>query len=172
MAKVTVSPPPRLSPGAPWLPPWFLGWLGCEFGALAHPLSWSLRPPSQDKLSGQGFGTDLPLVDHQVEQHNIFHNEVKAIGPHLAKDGGKVRAVVAWAWAWAPGRRGHACGLPVTRSPALSAGEQRTPGQVPETAGENSAPGEWEGRGWDVGGLGGQEACAVNISNRMKGVCV
>ncbi|KAF3818936.1 hypothetical protein GH733_012353 [Mirounga leonina] len=42
-----------------------------------------------DKLRGQSFGTDLPLVDHQVEQHNIFHNEVKAIGPHLAKDGGK-----------------------------------------------------------------------------------
>ncbi|XP_051023192.1 periplakin [Acomys russatus] len=39
-----------------------------------------------DKLSSQGFGTDLPLVDSQVEQHNIFHNEVKAIGPHLAKD--------------------------------------------------------------------------------------
>ncbi|XP_026376162.2 periplakin isoform X2 [Ursus arctos] len=42
-----------------------------------------------DKLSSQSFGTDLPLVDHQVEQHNIFHKEVKAIGPHLAKDGGK-----------------------------------------------------------------------------------
>ncbi|XP_034526303.1 periplakin isoform X2 [Ailuropoda melanoleuca] len=42
-----------------------------------------------DKLGSQSFGTDLPLVDHQVEQHNIFHNEVKAIGPHLAKDGGK-----------------------------------------------------------------------------------
>ncbi|KAM5198633.1 LOW QUALITY PROTEIN: periplakin [Hipposideros larvatus] len=42
-----------------------------------------------DKLSSQGFGTDLPLVDNQVEQHNIFHNEVKAIGPHLTKDGGK-----------------------------------------------------------------------------------
>nr|XP_023472131.1 periplakin [Equus caballus] len=42
-----------------------------------------------DKLSSQTFGTDLPLVDQQVEQHNIFHNEVKAIGPHLAKDGGK-----------------------------------------------------------------------------------
>uniref|UniRef100_A0A5F4WI27 Periplakin n=2 Tax=Callithrix jacchus TaxID=9483 RepID=A0A5F4WI27_CALJA len=42
-----------------------------------------------DKLSSQGFGTDLPLVDHQVEEHNIFHNEVKAIGPHLAKDGDK-----------------------------------------------------------------------------------
>ena len=25
-----------------------------------------------------------------MEQHNIFHNEVKAIGPHLTKDGGKV----------------------------------------------------------------------------------
>uniref|UniRef100_A0A667HJC7 Periplakin n=1 Tax=Lynx canadensis TaxID=61383 RepID=A0A667HJC7_LYNCA len=36
-----------------------------------------------DKLSSQNFGTDLPLVDHQVEHHNIFHNEVKAIGPHL-----------------------------------------------------------------------------------------
>lgn len=43
-------------------------------------------PTHQDKLSSQGFGTDLPLVDSQVEQHNIFHNEVKAIGPHLAKD--------------------------------------------------------------------------------------
>ncbi|KAB0352688.1 hypothetical protein FD754_017545 [Muntiacus muntjak] len=39
-----------------------------------------------DKLSSQSFGTDLPLVDQQVEQHNIFHNEVKAIGPHLAKE--------------------------------------------------------------------------------------
>uniref|UniRef100_A0A8C6ATS2 Periplakin n=1 Tax=Monodon monoceros TaxID=40151 RepID=A0A8C6ATS2_MONMO len=42
-----------------------------------------------DKLSSQSFGSDLPLVDHQVEQHNIFHNEVKAIRPHLTKDGGK-----------------------------------------------------------------------------------
>ncbi|KAJ1067859.1 hypothetical protein K5549_016513, partial [Capra hircus] len=39
-----------------------------------------------DTLSSQSFGTELPLVDHQVEQHNIFHNEVKAIGPHLAKE--------------------------------------------------------------------------------------
>jgi hypothetical protein len=29
-----------------------------------------------------------------VEQHNIFHNEVKAIGSHLAKDGDKVRQAV------------------------------------------------------------------------------
>lgn len=52
----------------------------------------SLHPPGQDKLSSQSFGSDLPLVDHQVEQHNIFHNEVKAIRPHLTKDGGKVCA--------------------------------------------------------------------------------
>ncbi|XP_006897531.1 PREDICTED: periplakin [Elephantulus edwardii] len=42
-----------------------------------------------DKLSSQSFGTELPLVDHQVEQHNIFHNETKAIGLHLATDGDK-----------------------------------------------------------------------------------
>ncbi|XP_019842988.2 periplakin isoform X3 [Bos indicus] len=39
-----------------------------------------------DELSSQGFGTELPLVGQQVEQHNVFHNEVKAIGPHLAKE--------------------------------------------------------------------------------------
>ncbi|KAM6155047.1 periplakin [Rhynchocyon petersi] len=42
-----------------------------------------------DKLSTQSFGTELPLVDHQVEQHNIFHNEIKAIGLHLSGDGDK-----------------------------------------------------------------------------------
>ncbi|XP_074136524.1 periplakin [Sminthopsis crassicaudata] len=42
-----------------------------------------------DMLGNQNFGTDLPLVDHQVEEHNIFHNEVKAIGPHIAKEGDK-----------------------------------------------------------------------------------
>ncbi|XP_048187656.1 periplakin isoform X2 [Perognathus longimembris pacificus] len=53
-------------------------------------VNWaSLVEEKLDKLSGQGFGTELPLVDSQVEQHNIFHNEVKAIGAHLAKDGDK-----------------------------------------------------------------------------------
>ncbi|NWT58245.1 PEPL protein, partial [Erythrocercus mccallii] len=35
------------------------------------------------------FGTDLPLVNSQVEEHNIFHNEVMAIGPHIVKEGSK-----------------------------------------------------------------------------------
>ncbi|NXT26700.1 PEPL protein, partial [Syrrhaptes paradoxus] len=43
----------------------------------------------QDALSSKGFGTDLPLVNSQVEEHNIFHNEVMAIGPHIAKEGNK-----------------------------------------------------------------------------------
>lgn len=44
----------------------------------------------QDALSNKGFGTDLPLVNSQVEEHNIFHNEVMAIGPHIVKEGSKV----------------------------------------------------------------------------------
>lgn len=44
----------------------------------------------QDALCGKGFGTDLPLVNSQVEEHNIFHNEVMAIGPHVTKEGTKV----------------------------------------------------------------------------------
>ena len=67
-----------------------------------------LRPsvcPStpQDKLSNQSFGTDLPLVDSQVEQHNIFHNEVKAIGPHLAKD----KVCLRWSLCGGVGQRGE-----------------------------------------------------------------
>ncbi|XP_021568006.1 periplakin [Carlito syrichta] len=53
-------------------------------------INWAVLVDEKlDKLSSQSFGTDLPLVDHQVEEHNIFHNEVKAIGLHLAKDGEK-----------------------------------------------------------------------------------
>ncbi|KAM4813472.1 periplakin isoform X2 [Urocitellus parryii] len=57
---------------------------------VAPEVNWAaLVEEKLDKLNSQSFGTDLPLVDSQVEQHNIFHNEVKAIGPHLAKDGDK-----------------------------------------------------------------------------------
>ncbi|XP_021099974.1 periplakin isoform X1 [Heterocephalus glaber] len=57
---------------------------------ISPQVNWAaLVEEKLDKLSSQSFGTDLPLVDSQVEQHNIFHNEVKAIGPHLAKNGDK-----------------------------------------------------------------------------------
>uniref|UniRef100_A0A8C5NTV5 Periplakin n=1 Tax=Junco hyemalis TaxID=40217 RepID=A0A8C5NTV5_JUNHY len=47
-------------------------------------VNWStVIEEKQDALSSKGFGTDLPLVNSQVEEHNIFHNEVMAIGPHI-----------------------------------------------------------------------------------------
>ncbi|XP_064376530.1 periplakin isoform X1 [Dromaius novaehollandiae] len=53
-------------------------------------VNWStVIEEKQDMLSSKGFGTDLPLVNSQVEEHNIFHNEVMAISPHIAKEGGK-----------------------------------------------------------------------------------
>lgn len=67
----------------------------------------SVHLPPQDKLSNQSFGTDLPLVDSQVEQHNIFHNEVKAIGPHLAKD----KVCLRWSLCGGVGQRGNTLGL-------------------------------------------------------------
>uniref|UniRef100_A0A8C0VLV9 Periplakin n=1 Tax=Cyanistes caeruleus TaxID=156563 RepID=A0A8C0VLV9_CYACU len=54
-------------------------------------VNWStVIEEKQDALSSKGFGTDLPLVNSQVEEHNIFHNEVMAIGPHIVKEGSKV----------------------------------------------------------------------------------
>ncbi|XP_025027395.1 periplakin [Python bivittatus] len=43
----------------------------------------------QEILNSRGFGTDLPSVNGQVEEHNIFHNEVMALGPHITKEGEK-----------------------------------------------------------------------------------
>lgn len=125
--KGTVSP--RVSPRDPWFPPWFLGWGGCE-SPRPLPTPCRSRPPSQDNLSSQSFGTDLPLVDHQVEQHNIFHNEVKAIGPHLAKDGGKVCTVCSGP---GPGEGGaHARSTPLPRA-VNSVCRSRTANSRPST---------------------------------------
>ncbi|KYO32507.1 periplakin [Alligator mississippiensis] len=53
-------------------------------------VNWSeVIDEKQDLLNSKGFGTDLPLVNSQVEEHNIFHNEVMAIGPHISKEGDK-----------------------------------------------------------------------------------
>ncbi|XP_061456413.1 periplakin isoform X2 [Rhineura floridana] len=53
-------------------------------------VDWStVIEEKQEILNGKGFGTDLPSVNGQVEEHNIFHNEVMAIGPHISKEGDK-----------------------------------------------------------------------------------
>ncbi|KAM6165478.1 periplakin [Erethizon dorsatum] len=57
---------------------------------VSPQVNWAaLVEEKLDKLSSQRFGTDLPLVDRQLEQHNLFHSEVKAIGPHLTRNGDK-----------------------------------------------------------------------------------
>lgn len=68
--------------------------------AAAHYPAWLLF--LQETLDSKGFGTDLPCVNAQVDEHNIFHNEVMAIGPHISKDDDKVSprlflASVTWA---------------------------------------------------------------------------
>ncbi|OCT61800.1 periplakin [Xenopus laevis] len=42
-----------------------------------------------DQLNNQGFATDLPNLEKQIEEHNIFHNEVKAIGDQVNKNNDK-----------------------------------------------------------------------------------
>lgn len=132
----------------------------------------STRPPSQDKLGSQSFGTDLPLVDHQVEQHNIFHNEVKAIGPHLAKDGGKVRVVVERAW---PRGKGGSCLQPCLDPPCprLCLQEQNSELQakyqkllVRRTP---PPPGEGDGRGWGARGVGTESVCSEHFKWNERG---
>uniref|UniRef100_A0A8C5UF51 Periplakin n=1 Tax=Malurus cyaneus samueli TaxID=2593467 RepID=A0A8C5UF51_9PASS len=58
-------------------------------GGASPGLCWAAACSEGDALSSKGFGTDLPLVNSQVEEHNIFHNEVMAIGPHIVKEGSK-----------------------------------------------------------------------------------
>ena len=50
--------------------------------------------PAQDNLNNKGFGQDLPSVENEVEEHNIFHSEVEALAPHIAAGGDKVHDVM------------------------------------------------------------------------------
>ncbi|TKS92301.1 Periplakin 190 kDa paraneoplastic pemphigus antigen 195 kDa cornified envelope precursor protein [Collichthys lucidus] len=42
-----------------------------------------------DNLNNKGFGQDLPSVENEVEEHNIFHSEVEALAPHINSSGDK-----------------------------------------------------------------------------------
>uniref|UniRef100_A0A8D0A1L1 Periplakin n=1 Tax=Sander lucioperca TaxID=283035 RepID=A0A8D0A1L1_SANLU len=42
-----------------------------------------------DNLKNKGFGQDLPTVENEVEEHNIFHSEVEALAPHISSSGDK-----------------------------------------------------------------------------------
>ncbi|KAM4631700.1 periplakin [Discoglossus pictus] len=53
-------------------------------------VNWSkVMDDNLDQLNSRGFATDLPNLENQIEEHNIFHNEVKAIGDHVNKDSDK-----------------------------------------------------------------------------------
>ncbi|XP_026870533.2 periplakin [Electrophorus electricus] len=36
-------------------------------------------------LNNKGFGQDLPTVENEVEEHNIFHSEVEALAPYITE---------------------------------------------------------------------------------------
>ncbi|MCJ8739031.1 hypothetical protein PDJAM_G00042480 [Pangasius djambal] len=36
-------------------------------------------------LNNKGFGQDLPTIENEVEEHNIFHSEVEALAPYISQ---------------------------------------------------------------------------------------
>ncbi|KAJ8250952.1 hypothetical protein GJAV_G00215220 [Gymnothorax javanicus] len=48
-------------------------------------INWgSIIDEKEGILKNKGFGEDLPTVENEVEEHNLFHSEVEALAPHLA----------------------------------------------------------------------------------------
>uniref|UniRef100_A0A8C9VUA4 Periplakin n=1 Tax=Scleropages formosus TaxID=113540 RepID=A0A8C9VUA4_SCLFO len=45
----------------------------------------------QRNLNNKSFGNDLPTVEQEVEEHNIFHSEVEALGPYIAEGDDKIK---------------------------------------------------------------------------------
>ncbi|XP_035510071.1 periplakin [Morone saxatilis] len=53
-------------------------------------INWgTMMDEKLDNLNNKGFGQDLPSVENEVEEHNIFHSEVEALAPHISTSGDK-----------------------------------------------------------------------------------
>ncbi|KAK2885184.1 periplakin [Channa argus] len=53
-------------------------------------INWgNMMDEKLDNLNNKGFGQDLPTVENEVEEHNIFHSEVEALAPHISSGGDK-----------------------------------------------------------------------------------
>ncbi|XP_076000185.1 periplakin [Genypterus blacodes] len=53
-------------------------------------INWgNMMDEKLDNLNNKGFGQDLPTVENEVEEHNIFHSEVEALAPHITDCGDK-----------------------------------------------------------------------------------
>uniref|UniRef100_A0A3Q0SGZ2 Periplakin n=1 Tax=Amphilophus citrinellus TaxID=61819 RepID=A0A3Q0SGZ2_AMPCI len=49
-------------------------------------INWgNMMDEKLDNLNNKGFGQDLPTVENEVEEHNIFHSEVEALAPHISE---------------------------------------------------------------------------------------
>ncbi|KAJ8246123.1 hypothetical protein GJAV_G00263880 [Gymnothorax javanicus] len=61
-----------------------------SFATMPRPeglpvVDWGkLIEEKQENLINKGFGSDLPTVENQVEEHNIFHCEVEALAPYIS----------------------------------------------------------------------------------------
>ncbi|XP_037333023.2 periplakin [Pungitius pungitius] len=53
-------------------------------------INWgNMMDEKLDNLNNKGFAQDLPSVENEVEEHNIFHSEVEALAPHISSGGDK-----------------------------------------------------------------------------------
>lgn len=53
----------------------------------APRVNWGkVMDDKMDQLNNATFATDLPNLENQIMEHNMLHNEVKAIGDHVNKD--------------------------------------------------------------------------------------
>lgn len=53
-------------------------------------INWGIMMDEKlENLNNKGFGLDLPTVEAEVEEHNIFHSEVEALAPHISTGGDK-----------------------------------------------------------------------------------
>ncbi|KAM9391816.1 periplakin [Pholidichthys leucotaenia] len=53
-------------------------------------INWgNMMDEKMDALNNKGFGQDLPSVENDIVEHNIFHSEVEALAPHISKSGEK-----------------------------------------------------------------------------------
>lgn len=53
-------------------------------------INWgNMMDEKLDNLNNKGFGQDLPTVENEVEEHNIFHSEVEALAPHISTSNDK-----------------------------------------------------------------------------------
>uniref|UniRef100_A0A8C4FF14 Periplakin n=1 Tax=Dicentrarchus labrax TaxID=13489 RepID=A0A8C4FF14_DICLA len=56
-------------------------------------INWgTMMDEKLDNLNNKGFGQDLPSVENEVEEHNIFHSEVEALAPHISTSGDKANS--------------------------------------------------------------------------------